>query len=224
VSGVVIPATSQADTTVVSCPTGGGGDQITRGFYVSDYPGSNLGKVTLNYFPLASPPIPITLTARLGSYDGPIIGSATMSVSPPATVNFDFAGAPVAPGSTITFAHSVNGGDPDGFAYVDYGAASIGNPSDPNACPGVTETNGTTPPLDTFRRASMGVTITAFPAPPATPPANPASQKDPKCKKLRKKLKRQKANLANTTDSEKRAQIQANIEDTKQRLKRLGCQ
>jgi len=218
---VVVPATSQADTTVVSCPTGGGGDQITRGFYVSDYPGSNLGTVTLTYFPLASPPVPITLTARLGSYDGPILGSSTMTVSPPATASFDFGGVAVAPGSTITFAHTVGGGDPDGYAFFDYGEAAIGNAGDPNACPGVIETDGTTPPLDTFRRASMGVTITELPTPP---PVTPASQQDPKCKKLRKKLKRQKRHLANTTDSEKLAQIQANIKDTKQRLTRLGCQ
>jgi hypothetical protein len=225
-SGGLIPATSQADTTVVSCPTGGGGDQITRGFYVSNYPGSNLGSVTLTYFPLASPPIPITLTARLGTYDGPILGTSTMTVSPPATARFDFGGAHVASGSTITFAHSISGNtDPDGYAFVDYGEASLGDAGDPNACPGVTETAGTSPPLDTFRRASMGVTITEFPAPPATTPStNPASQKDPKCKKLHKKLKKQKRNLASTTDSEKRTQIQANVQDTKQRLRRLGCQ
>jgi hypothetical protein len=223
-SGVAIPATSHADTTVVSCPTGGGGDQITRGFYVSDYPGSNLGSVKLTYFPLAPPPISITLTARTGSYDGPILGSATVSVSPPETATFDFGGAPVAPGSTITFAHSIGGGDPDGYAFFDYGEASLGDPSDPNACPGVTETGGTTPPLDTFRRASMGLTITALPTPPPTPSVTPASQKDPKCKRLRKKLKRQKRNLASTTASEKRAEIQPNIADTKHRLKRLGCQ
>jgi hypothetical protein len=222
---VVIPATSQADTTVVSCPTGGGGDQITRGFYVSDYPGSNLGRVTLTYFPLAPPPISITLTARAGTYDGPIVGTATVSVSPPETATFDFGGAPVAPGSTITFAHSIGGGDPDGYAYFDYGEASLGNSSDPNACPGVTETDGTAPPLDNFRRASMGLTITALPAPPATPSVTPAPQTgpNPNCKRLRKKLKRQKRHLASATASEKRAEIQTNIADTKHRLQRLGC-
>ena len=53
------------------------------------------------------------------------------------------------------------------------------------------------------------------------PPA--AAKKDPKCKKLRKKLKRQKKGLAKATAEAKRAFIQANIKDTKKRLKKLGC-
>jgi hypothetical protein len=223
-SGALVPASGHADTTVVSCPTGGGGDQITRGFYLSDYPGSNLGSVTLDYFPLATPPIAVTLTARVGAYDGPILGTSTVSISPPQTATFDFGGAPVAPGSTITFAHTVGGGDPDGYAFFDYGNGVLGDSSDPDECPGVTETDGTDPPLDNFRRETMGVTVTELPASPAGPAANPGPKSDPKCKRLRKKLKKQKRNLASTTASEKRSQIQTNIEDTKQRLRRLGCQ
>ncbi|MFL5908580.1 MAG: glycine-rich protein [Solirubrobacterales bacterium] len=52
--------------------------------------------------------------------------------------------------------------------------------------------------------------------------ANP-SGKDPKCAKLRKKLKRQEAKLAKATSESKRSMIQANIEDTQKRLKKLGC-
>ncbi len=46
---------------------------------------------------------------------------------------------------------------------------------------------------------------------------------NPKCKKLRKKLKRQKKGLARATTEAKRSMIQANIADTKRRLKKRGC-
>ncbi len=46
---------------------------------------------------------------------------------------------------------------------------------------------------------------------------------DRKCSHLRKKLKRQKRRLAAATEPTKRAMIEANIEDTKQRLKKLAC-
>ena len=60
------------------------------------------------------------------------------------------------------------------------------------------------------------VTYTATPA--------SAAGENPKCKKLRKKLKRQQKGLANAGTEAKRAMIQANIKDTKRRLKKRGCQ
>jgi hypothetical protein len=37
-------------TTLHSCPlAGSGGDQVTRGFYVTNYPGATLGTVTISY-------------------------------------------------------------------------------------------------------------------------------------------------------------------------------
>jgi hypothetical protein len=58
----------------------------------------------------------------------------------------------------------------------------------------------------------------------STPP-NPTATagENPKCKKLRKKLKRQQKGLAKAGTEAKRAMIQANIEDTKRRLKKRGC-
>jgi hypothetical protein len=65
------------------------------------------------------------------------------------------------------------------------------------------------------------------PSTSGTPPgtANPtgAPGKDPKCKNLRKKLKHQQKGLAEATTEAKQARIQANIEDTKKRLEKLGC-
>jgi hypothetical protein len=64
--------------------------------------------------------------------------------------------------------------------------------------------------------------ILTYTAPPSTNPPTPAGN-DPKCKKLRRKLKRQKHNLASGITANKRAHIQANIQDTKRRLQKLGC-
>jgi hypothetical protein len=64
----------------------------------------------------------------------------------------------------------------------------------------------------------------------ATNEAGSASQtsaslkvRDPKCKKLRKKRKRQKKNLAKAATEAQRSTIQANIKDTRKRLKKHGC-
>jgi hypothetical protein len=158
---LVSPSTAAAET-VVSCPFfGSGGDLTDRGFYVTNYPGTNIGQVTLAYGTFVAGTYGITLTARAGTYDGPIIGSRTVVVSLPGTITpstpviFDFGGAPVTQGSTITFTQSSDG------VLFDTGIGP---------CPGVTETEGTIPPLDTFRRDSVGLTITqAVPAPLARP-------------------------------------------------------
>lgn len=49
------------------------------------------------------------------------------------------------------------------------------------------------------------------------------SSADPSCKKLRKKLKRQRRHLEDAQSKSKRAQLRANIADTKSRLKKRGC-
>jgi hypothetical protein len=64
------------------------------------------------------------------------------------------------------------------------------------------------------------ITYTANPT-PANP--TPTAGEHPNCKKLRKKLKRQQKGLANAGTEAKRAMIQANIKDTKKRLKKRGC-
>jgi hypothetical protein len=74
-----------------------------------------------------------------------------------------------------------------------------------------------TPNCDTD---SVTITVAARPMAAALPPA---SATDPKCKNLRKKRKRQKRGLAAATTEKKRSQIQANIKDTKKRLRKLDC-
>jgi YVTN family beta-propeller protein len=60
----------------------------------------------------------------------------------------------------------------------------------------------------------------------ATAPREPGDapqDQDPKCRHLRKKLSRQEAKLAKATGEAKRSMIEANLEDSKKRLKKLGC-
>jgi hypothetical protein len=152
VRGVAAPPPSSV---IVSCPFGSpGGDDLTRGFYVTSYPGSNLATVHVQYSASPSGTYTISMTARRGAFNGPIIGSTqTVTVNLPSIsseldVFFNFGGAPVPPGSTITFTQKQIAGP--GTAYFNTGSGP---------CSGVSETNGTTPPLDTVRRNSVGLQI-----------------------------------------------------------------
>src|ERR1700676_4027319 len=99
---VMLPGALRADTIVVSDPfSGTGGDLLSRGFYVTSYDGTNLGSVTLEY-DSNSPRVYVTsLTANLGAYNGPIIGSTETitttlgSISTETLVTYNFGGVSV---------------------------------------------------------------------------------------------------------------------------------
>ena len=139
----------------VDCPFDpwGGGDLISRGFYVTNYRGTTIDQVKLRHSTDAGSvgSKTIALVARLGRYDGPILGTAsvTRSVTADNTESvFDFGDAPVPAMSTIAFTQALTAGT--GSLYYDIGFES---------CDGVVETEGTTPPLDSVRRDRMGVKI-----------------------------------------------------------------
>jgi hypothetical protein len=97
-----------------------------------------------------------------------VIGTATTEVTltaddeanVPAT--FEFGGVAVTQNSTVTFALELVEG-PSGAVF--YSVPDNGSES----CP-VIQTNGTTPPLDTFRRNGVGIVITGgAPIPPPIP-------------------------------------------------------
>ena len=142
---------------IFSCPfQGGSGDHVDRGFYLQSYPGSNLGTVQLGYWSPIGGSYSAFLTARLGAYDGPIIGSTqtknfNLTASVQTLVTYDFGGASVPFGSTVTFSQS----GPDDL-YYDVGVGP---------CPGIIQTDGTSAPLDVFRRDTVGVVITQVPEP-----------------------------------------------------------
>jgi hypothetical protein len=149
-------------STVFSDPfAGSGGDQVTRGFYIQSYAGTNLSTVTLGYVVHTPGSYTTSLTARLGSYNGPIIGATQTKTTTlgltETLVTYNFGGAAVPTGSLVTFTQQVVSG-PD-VVFYDLGTGAAG----------VIETVGTTPPLDTFFGNSVGVTITQQDPPPTTP-------------------------------------------------------
>jgi hypothetical protein len=145
--------------------SGEGGDFPDRGIYLTNYPGSNLSQVELGYTASsgATGLWVLSLTARRGSFDGPIIGStqiATPNITHDGTtggedqVVFDFNGAPVTPGDTITFTQTAQ------YIGSFSGSALIFFDSGSGPCTNVTETDGTSPPLDHFRSATVGIIAT----------------------------------------------------------------
>ena len=157
--------------TVVSCPAGNTTGDSLYGFYVQPFQGYTLGTVTVPLVKTgAGDPAgdyAVTLTARSGSYDGPLVGTVTShlmdpGVSPDYTeVGFTF-NAPVTYGSTVTFAFS---GADSTLLYYDYAGT----------CPGVIQTDDTNPPLGSGNRGNPpSVTITGEDSPLlALPPLQP---------------------------------------------------
>jgi hypothetical protein len=139
-------------------------DDLTRGIYLTGYPGNNLSLVELAYVVSNghAGTYLISLTARRGAFNGPIIGSTqTISVDIGDIAGgvysfpfFDFGGAPVTPGDTIAFTHSYEqlSGTSGGTVYFNVGGGS---------CPGVFETNDTTHyPLDNPPRRDSAAILT----------------------------------------------------------------
>lgn len=141
---------------LVDCYAGSpGGDSIHRGFYVDGYPGSTLGSVDMLFSSLTSGSFTIRLTAHAGTYDGPVVGQAEVSLSltadaptmTPAT--FDFADAPTTPGRVLAFTMEyVEGPDMPLFGVL----------TDNVDCP-VVETETTAPPLSVWHHDGVRVRI-----------------------------------------------------------------
>jgi hypothetical protein len=124
---------------VVACPfsASGGGDNLSRGFYVSNYAANNIHTVTLGYE--GSGRFTITLAAHKRRYDGAVLGRvrATVRVSTDTTkVAFDFGNVAVRRGTTIAFKQRAAG---NGDIFYNVGRGNLGDQSY-DKCPGVTET------------------------------------------------------------------------------------
>jgi hypothetical protein len=147
---------------VVSCPFGNFGDDVDRGFYVTGYAGDDLHTVRLRYETGAAPGVyQIALTARLDAYDGPVLGTQRAAFGPGVhEVVYNFGAVPVPFGSTITFTQELEAAPVGADVVYDLGVGP---------CTGLTETQGTTPPLDVFRRNRVGVVITQLDPGPCEP-------------------------------------------------------
>jgi hypothetical protein len=165
ISSADYPLPASLHQTLISCPfSAGGDDRLSRGFYVQSYPGTNLGTVQVTYWTGVAGSYSVSMTARDGTYDGPMIGTTRIvTVDLPAstyiTATFDFGGASVIPGTTVTFSQAKVSGP--GSAY--YNTGPCGLDLDCTTCSGVYQTWGTAPPLDTIRRRSVAVTIAQIP-------------------------------------------------------------
>lgn len=150
--------------TLIELPsTGSSGDYLSRGFYVDSYPGTTLDTVTLYIATNAAGEYTVSLTARIGTYDGTLLGSVdqTLTLSDDngsygehGEFVFDFNDVPVTSGEVVTFQMDLVSGAGGSVAYDVQ--TSMTNT-------GVTQTNGTTPPLDSPRRDGVAVTITGRP-------------------------------------------------------------
>jgi hypothetical protein len=150
------------------------GDLISRGFYHPSYPGRLISTVRTFLSADADGTYTITMTAREGAYDGPVIGTATATVglignaAGPVPVDFDFTPVVVAPGTLVTFSMTQLNPVPEGLPDVFY---RVGTCDFSASCPTPNpfkETNGTSAPLDTFRR--NGVSVIIFDTRPLPPP------------------------------------------------------
>ena len=152
--------------TIIDSPfSGSAGDFLSRGFYVTNYGADNIDTVTLGYDARDTGTYVTSLTVRLNTYDGTLVETQELTTALVADVwqevTYDFGDVGVPLDSLLTFAQEEISG-PGESLYYDVGTT---------ANPQVTETEGTTPPLDTFRREQVGVIITADETPipePAT--------------------------------------------------------
>jgi len=176
-------APALAQETILECPfIDIGGDHIHRGWYVPTYPSDRLDLVELQFYSFVSGDFAVTLTARKATYDGPVIGVRTSDVSVTEPYSFpegwpgvdsgsgegvdafrgrgvfDFGAVSVPTGATVTFVFDVPPDTP--FLYFDTGPCQDDTNCD-TCGHAVIETEGTEPPLDTFRRASVGVIFSA---------------------------------------------------------------
>lgn len=149
-------------TTVVSCAASGGtnnSDLVNRGIYITNYAGNNLAQVELTYAASKASNYRVTLTARRGTFDGPVVGSTQVATANVGTIAagiatvlvFDFGAAPVTPGDTITFTQTsedLNG--TGGLLFFNRGGS----------CPGVVETIDTAPPLSTPTGNTAAIVVT----------------------------------------------------------------
>ena len=161
------PLPGTADVTVVECEfRGSGGNLADGGIYIQRYPANTLGTVTLGYWAKKAQSVEMKLTVRDSAFDGELIGEVVVAFDLEARVQrkvtFDFGGAPVARGSRITFAQTlevisvVPGDEQDERVFFD-----IGGRSDGPLCAGVIETLGTIPPLSGDRGLGVGIIVTA---------------------------------------------------------------
>lgn len=148
-------ATGRAET-LLACTNGNTGDFFDRGFYVPSYPGNSLASARLVFSSPTAGDYTVRLTVRSNTYDGIVLGSDSttfnLAASTDRAVLFNFPSVRIREGSRVCFIMTITSG-PSTALYYSVGPSSGG-------CTTVVETEGTTPPLDTFRRYGVELTLT----------------------------------------------------------------
>ena len=153
--------------TLVNIPVAAGGDLISRGFYLPSYPGIALTTAYLYLGADTAGTYTFTLTARSGGYGGTLLGtaSATANLSGgrsnlvPIAFNFSPSLSTVE-GTTVAFAiNEVSGPGAATQVFYSVGSCGLGDRTCSVPGPQVIETEGTTPPLDTFRRNGVSLLL-----------------------------------------------------------------
>lgn len=140
---------------LVSC-SGTTGDFYDRGFYILQYPGITLDSATLKMSSAMAGTYEISMTVFSNVYDGPILAAGTNqaafdgSTSDMIPVTWTFPFTPIDKYSRVCFRLSIVSG-PSSLVYYAVSQAS--------GCDNIIETESTSPPLDTFRRNGVDVTI-----------------------------------------------------------------
>lgn len=147
--------TGRADSLLV-CTNGSTGDFYDRGFYVPIYPGNSLDSARLVFSSPTAGSYNVRLTVRSNTYDGLVLGSDTttfnLAASTDQAVTFNFPSVRIRKNSRVCFIMTIVSG-PSTALYYSVGPSSGG-------CTTIIETEGTTPPLDTFRRYGVELTLT----------------------------------------------------------------
>lgn len=160
VAGALIVAASASTASaelLASCGFSSGttvnGDNISRGFYLTNYPGQSLRSIKLRHVAGTAGSYQITVTARASSFAGTVVGepytaTVTLGTTVGTDVTYELGDMPVTPGSTITFSMTATG---PGSVFYDVAV--------PAACANVTQTEDTTAPLSTYRRDRIGYEV-----------------------------------------------------------------
>jgi len=159
IRGSVVPGA------VLSCSGTPGGDYYNHGFYVPSYRGTTLNTAQLLLSARTAGNYVLTLTVRSSTYDGPILATASQTVtlngslSENQPVIFTFPPTTTVLFSRLCFILSLVSG-PGTDVY--YAVPTSGG------CTEIIQTEGTTPPLDSFRRNGVNLVLTGTSIPPET--------------------------------------------------------
>ena len=153
---VLMTLTAHAETLLTCTNNTSTGDRIDRGFYVPNFPGNSLDSARLVFSSPTAGSYTVRLTVRSNTYDGIVLGSDattfTLASSTDLPVTFNFPSTRIRENSRVCFIITELSGPSTSLFYGVNNSFSGG-------CPTVVETEGTTPPIDTFRRNGVNLIL-----------------------------------------------------------------